>query len=34
MLRTCPIDHRCMTRIDVEDVLEPVRQALAARGAA
>lgn len=29
MLRTCPIDHRCMTGIRVEDVLSPVRVHLA-----
>jgi heptosyltransferase II len=28
MLRTCPIDHRCMTRIGVEDVMVPVVAAL------
>jgi heptosyltransferase-2 len=28
MLRTCPIDHRCMTRIAVEDVMTPVVVAL------
>ena len=28
MLRTCPIDHRCMTRIAVEDVMAPVVVAL------
>jgi heptosyltransferase-2 len=28
MLRDCPIDHRCMTRISVEDVLERARIAL------
>jgi heptosyltransferase II len=28
MLRTCPIDHRCMTRISVEDVMAPVVAAL------
>ncbi len=34
MLRTCPIDHRCMTRIAVDDVLGPVGRALRERGAA
>ena len=28
MLRTCPIDHRCMTRIGVDDVMAPVMVAL------
>ena len=28
MLRTCPIDHRCMTRIAVDDVVSPVMVAL------
>ena len=28
MLRTCPIDHRCMTGISVEDVMAPVLGAL------
>jgi heptosyltransferase-2 len=28
MLRTCPIDHRCMTRIAVDDVMAPVMVAL------
>ena len=28
MLRTCPIDHRCMTGIAVEDVMAPVLGAL------
>jgi heptosyltransferase-2 len=28
MLRDCPIDHRCMTRITVDDVLEAVRKQL------
>ena len=28
MLRTCPIDHRCMTGIAVEDVVVPVLDAL------
>ncbi len=28
MLRDCPIDHRCMTRISVADVFERVRNAL------
>lgn len=34
MLRTCPIDHRCMTRITVEQVLEPVARGLRPDGAA
>jgi len=34
MLRTCPIDHRCMTGIEVDAVLTPVLRALADRGAA
>ena len=34
MLRTCPIDHRCMTRIGVDDVLGPVVRTLGERGAA
>jgi heptosyltransferase-2 len=34
MLRTCPIDHRCMTRITVDDVLGPLSRALAGRGVA
>jgi heptosyltransferase-2 len=34
MLRTCPIDHRCMTRIAVDDVLGPVGRALREQGAA
>jgi heptosyltransferase-2 len=34
MLRTCPIDHRCMTRITVDDVFEPVARALGERGRA
>lgn len=29
MLRDCPIDHRCMTRITVDDVVQNVRQVLA-----
>jgi heptosyltransferase-2 len=28
MLRTCPIDHRCMTGIGVDDVIAPVLSAL------
>jgi lipopolysaccharide heptosyltransferase II len=28
MLRTCPIDHRCMTRIAVDDVMAPVMVAV------
>lgn len=28
MKRTCPIDHRCMTRIEVEDVFVPVSRVL------
>ena len=28
MLRDCPIDHRCMTRVTVEDVFEQVRKNL------
>lgn len=28
MLRDCPIDHRCMTRISVDDVFEKARTAL------
>jgi hypothetical protein len=28
MLRTCPIDHRCMTGIAVDDVIVPVLAAL------
>lgn len=31
MLRECPIDHRCMTRVTVEDVFSEVKAALAAR---
>ena len=34
MLRTCPIDHRCMTRIDVQRVLDAVVVAARATGAA
>jgi heptosyltransferase-2 len=34
MLRTCPIDHRCMTRITVDDVFAPVARALGGRGRA
>ena len=34
MLRTCPIDHRCMTRIPVDDVFAPVARAIRERGAA
>jgi heptosyltransferase-2 len=34
MLRTCPIDHRCMTRIGVDDVLGPVARALRERSLA
>jgi heptosyltransferase-2 len=34
MLRTCPIDHRCMTRIGVDDVFEPVARVLGKRGPA
>ncbi len=30
MLRDCPIDHRCMTRISVADVFEACREILAA----
>jgi len=30
MLRDCPIDHRCMTRISVADVFEVCREILAA----
>ncbi|HWO01668.1 MAG TPA: glycosyltransferase family 9 protein [Blastocatellia bacterium] len=29
MLRECPIDHRCMTRVQVEDVYRAARQLLA-----
>jgi len=29
MLRDCPIDHRCMTRISVNDVFERVKDLLA-----
>jgi hypothetical protein len=28
MLRTCPLDHRCMTGIAVDDVVAPVLVAL------
>ena len=28
MLRDCPIDHRCMTRVQVEDVLAPATEIL------
>lgn len=28
MLRECPIDHRCMTRVQVEDVLAPAQEIL------
>jgi heptosyltransferase-2 len=34
MLRTCPIDHRCMTRISVDDVFASVTRALDQGGAA
>jgi heptosyltransferase-2 len=34
MLRTCPIDHRCMTRIGVPEVLASVQRQLGGRGAA
>jgi hypothetical protein len=36
MLRECPIDHRCMKRITVDDVFESVgrRLGLAAEGEA
>ena len=33
MLRTCPIDHRCMTGIGVGDVIAPVMAALSGRPA-
>jgi heptosyltransferase-2 len=33
MLRTCPIDHRCMTRIEVQPVLNAVVAQLASRAA-
>jgi heptosyltransferase-2 len=29
MLRDCPIDHRCMTRISVEEVFEKAKESLA-----
>jgi hypothetical protein len=34
MLRDCPIDHRCMTRISVQEVFEIAKEKLAtgARG--
>ena len=34
MLRTCPIDHRCMTGISVDAVIAPVARTLGDRGAA
>ena len=34
MLRTCPIDHRCMTRIGVDEVLAPVLRSLSPHSAA
>jgi len=33
-LRECPIDHRCMTRVEPQVVFESIAAALAARGAA
>jgi heptosyltransferase-2 len=32
MLRTCPIDHRCMTRIAVDDVYAPIAEVLSRAG--
>jgi ADP-heptose:LPS heptosyltransferase len=26
LLRNCPVDHRCMTRIEVDDVLSATRK--------
>jgi hypothetical protein len=29
MLRDCPIDHRCMTRVEVDDVYDAAQRLLA-----
>jgi heptosyltransferase-2 len=34
MMRDCPIDHRCMTRITVARVFDAMSARIAARGAA
>jgi heptosyltransferase-2 len=32
MLRECPIDHRCMTRVEVDDVLAAAQELLVSAG--